>query len=80
MDKLYKKYLWFPEVPDEWKHQPITFDETRKWYPLKETPSYEPWVTIPCTECDRTFRGSQDGTIELTLHKILKHMKVITVG
>lgn len=80
MDKMYEKYHWLPGVPKKWKNIAVTFDETHKWYPVKGTESFESWVTVPCTECNRVFHGSQNGAIELALHKILKHVKVISVG
>jgi len=80
MDKSYKKYNWMPDIPDKWRNESVTFDEKHKWYPVRNTERYESRVQIPCTECDRIFFGSRDGVIELKLHLILQHMRVITHG
>lgn len=80
MDKIYKKYNWMPDIPDKWRNESVTFDEEYKWYPVRDIERREARVQIPCTECDKIFFGARDGEIELKLHLILQHMKVITHG
>lgn len=80
MDKSYEKYRWMPDIPEKWSKRMVAYDDKHKWFPVIGRERKESWVSIPCTECNKVFYGSQDGVIELKLHLILQHMKVITHG
>jgi len=64
-------------VPKKWDRETIVYDKTYRWMLYK--PNMErTLVAEPCSECARTFYGS-DGKAVLTLHKIIHHTKEVKV-
>ena len=62
-------------VPKKWDRETIVYDKTYRWMLYK--PNMErTLVAEPCSECTRTFYGS-DGKTVLTLHKIMHHTKEV---
>lgn len=64
-------------VPKKWDRETIVYDKTYRWMLYK--PNRERTLSVePCSECARTFYGS-DGKTVLTLHKIIHHTKEVKV-
>ena len=63
------------DVPKKWDNETVVYNKTYRWM-LYKPDREKTLIAEPCSDCTRTFYGSNGKTI-LTLHKIIHHTKEI---
>ena len=63
------------DVPKKWDNETVVYNKTYRLM-LYKPDREKTLIAEPCSDCTRTFYGSNGKTI-LTLHKIIHHTKEI---